>query len=163
MVDVGLVNFPFAFNTKFTFNLEQNRNKLFETNGSVSNLANGNAGAVPTTQPDANIYFHGTPYIHYEQKKLNDTFNKYVTKGLQSKRVLRTGIKPMPFQKTYEINTGIQSHIVEFKGAKKQFLFIEISQVYDKSEQHNTIYESHNAELAATHKIGFHSAQKPKE
>ena len=119
MVDVGLVNFPTAFNTKFTFNLEQNRNKLFETNGSVSNLANGNAGAVPTTKPHANIYFHGTPYIQYEQIKLNDTFNKYVTKGLQSKRVLRTGIKPMPFQKTYEINTGIQSHIVEFKGAKK--------------------------------------------
>ena len=56
----------------------------------------------------------------------------------------------MPFQKTYGINTGIQSHIVEFKGANKQFLFIEISLVYDKSEQHNTIYESYNAELAAT-------------
>ena len=107
LVDVGLVNFPTAFNTKLTFKLEQNRNKLFETNGSVPNLANGNAGAVPTTQPDVNIYFHGTPYIQYEQIKLNNTFNKYVTKALQSKRVLKTGIKPTPFQKTYEINTGI--------------------------------------------------------
>ena len=30
LVDVGLVNFPTAFNTKFTFNLEQNMTKLFE-------------------------------------------------------------------------------------------------------------------------------------
>ena len=101
-----------------------NRNKLFETNVSISNLANGNVRAVPTTQPDANIYFHGIPYIQYEQIKLNDTFNKYVTKALQSKRVPRTGIKPTHFQKTYEINKGIQSHIVEFKGANKQFSFI---------------------------------------
>ena len=35
-------------------------------------------------------------------------------------------------------------------GANKQFSFIEISLVYDKSEQHNTIYDSYNAELAAT-------------
>ena len=30
LVDVSLVNFPTAFNTKFTFNLEQNMTKLFE-------------------------------------------------------------------------------------------------------------------------------------
>ena len=40
---------------------------------------------------------------------------------------------------------GTQSRIVEFKGANKQFSFVEISLVYDKSEQHNTI-----AEVAAT-------------
>ena len=123
---------------------------MFETNGAVANLANRNAGAIPTAQPDADIYFYNTPYIQYEQIKLNDTFNKYITKALQSKRVLRTGIKPTPFQKTYEINVGTQSHIVEFKGANKQFSFIEISLVSDKSEQHNTIYDSYNAEVAAT-------------
>ena len=79
-----------------------------------------------------------TPYIQYEQIKLKDTFNKYVTKALQSKRVLRTGIKPTPFRKTFEINVGAQSHIVEFKGANKEFSFVEISLVYDKNEQHNT-------------------------
>ena len=99
LVDVGPVNFPTAFNVKFTFNLEQNRNKLFETNGAVANLANGNAGAIPTAQPDADIYFYNTPYIQYEQIKLNDTFNKYITKALQSERVLRTGIKPNHFKK----------------------------------------------------------------
>ena len=64
--------------------------------------------------------------------------------------MLRTGIKSTPFQKTFETNTGIQSHIVEFKGANKQFSFIEISLVYVKSEQHNSIFDSYNAELAAT-------------
>ena len=39
---------------------------------------------------------------------------------------------------------------MEFKGANKQFSFIEISLVYNKSEQHNTIYDSYNAELTAT-------------
>ena len=145
-----MVNFQPAFNTKFTFNLEQNRNKLFESRGKLANLAGGAAAALPTGQPDAHIFFHGTPYIRYEQIKLNDTFNKYVTKALRSKRVLRTGIKPIPFQKTFEVNTGIQSYIVELKRANKQLSFIEISLVYDKSEQHNTIYDSYNAESAAT-------------
>ena len=150
LVDVGLVNFPTAFNVKFTFNHEQNRNKLFETNGAVANLANGNAGPISTAQPDADIYFYNTPYIQYERIKLNGTFNKYVTKALQSKQVLRTGIKPTAFQKAFEINVGTQSHNVEFKAANKQFSFVEISLVYDKSEQHNTIYDNYNAELAAT-------------
>ena len=75
----------------------------------------------------------------------------YITKALQSKRVLRTGIKPKPFQKTFEINVGSQSHVAEFKGSNKQFSFLEISLVYDKSVQHNSIYDSYNAELAATH------------
>ena len=91
LVDVGLVNFPTAFNKKFTFNLEQNRNKVFEAKLKVDNI--------PTGQPDAEIYFHSTSYIQYEQIKLNDTIKKYVDKALQSKRVLRTGIKPTPFQK----------------------------------------------------------------
>ena len=90
------------------------------------------------------------PYIEYEEIKLNDTFNKYVTKALQSKWVLRTSIKPTPFQKIYEVNVGTQSHIVEFNGANKHFSLVEISLVYDKSEQHNTIYDSYNAEVAAT-------------
>ena len=150
LVDVGLMNFPTAFNVKFTFNLEQNRNRLYKTNGAAANLANGNPGPVPTAHPDADVYFYNTPYIQYEQIKLNDTFNKHVTKALQSKRVLRTGIKPTPFQKTFEINVGAPPHIVEFKGTNKQFSFVEISLVYDKSEQHNTIYDSYNAEVAAT-------------
>ena len=126
LVDAGLVNFLTAFNTKFTFNLEQNMTKLFEAITKIDNIL--------TTQPNAQIIFHSTSYIQYEQIKLNDNFKKYIDKALQSKRVLRTGIKPTPFQKTFEINTEIQSFIVGFKGANKKFSFLEISLVYDKSD-----------------------------
>ena len=57
---------------------------------------------------------------------------------------------PSPYLKTYEINTGIQSQVVELKGANKQFSFLELSSVYDKSDQHNTLYDRYNDELAAT-------------
>ena len=108
------------------------------------------AASLPTGQPDANVYWHAAPYIPYAQIKLNDTFNKYITKALQSKKVLKTGIKPTPFQKTFEVNVGSQSHVVEFKGANKPFSFLEVYLVYDKSEQHGSIYDSYNVEVAAT-------------
>ena len=147
---VGLVNLSTAFNVKFVFNLEQTRAKLFESRKKFPNTTAGANAALPTTEPDANVYFHAIPYLQYEQIKLNDTFSKYITKTIQSKRVLRTGIKPTPYQKSNEINTGSQFHVVEFNGTNKQFSFIEISLVFDKSEQHNNVYDSYNFELAAT-------------
>ena len=150
LVDLRLVNLPTAFDVKLIFNLEQKISKLFESKTKLANVGSA-AAALPTTGQDANVYWHTILYIQYEQVKLNDTFNKYTAKALQSKRVLRTGIKPTPFQKLFEINVGTQSHVVEFKGLNKQFSFLEISLVYDKSEQHNSVYDSYNAELAATH------------
>ena len=149
LVDLGLVNMPTAFDTKIVFNLEQNLGRLFESRKKLPNVGTA-AAALPTGSPDANVYWHAAPYIQYAQIKLSDTFSKYITKALQSKRVLRTGIKPIPFQKRFEVNVGSQSHVVKFKGANKQFSFIEISLVYDKSEQHNSIYNSYNVEVAAT-------------
>ena len=118
IVDLELVNFPVKFDTKFSLNLETNYTKLFESRRKVT--------AIPTTQPDAKIIFHSTPYIQYKQIKLNDNFRKYLEASLKSKRVLRTGIVLSPYLKTYEINAGIQSYMVEFKGANEQFSFLEI-------------------------------------
>ena len=146
LVDLGLVNLPTAFDTKFIFHLEQKLSRLFESKAKLANKTNGSAASLPTGDPDANIYFNSTPYIQYEIFKLNDTFDAYLRKALQSKRVLRTGIKPSPYQKSYEVNVGTQSVVVEFKGVNKQFSFLEISLVYDKSEQHNSVYDSYNAE-----------------
>ena len=119
MVDLGLVNLPTAFDTKFIFHLEQKLSKLFESKAKLANKTNGQAADLSTTDPDANTYFHSTPYIQYEIFKLNDTFDAYLRKALQSKRVLRTGIKPSPYQKSYEVNIGTQSVVVEFKGVNK--------------------------------------------
>ena len=150
LVDIGLVNLPTEFNINLTFNLEKTMGKLFETRKKIPNTTAGRAAALPTTVPDKSVYFYAIPYIQYEQIKLNDTFQKYVKKTINSKRVLRTGIKPTPLQKSYEINVGSQSHVVEFRGTSRQFSFIEISLVFDKSEQHNSQHDSYNFELAST-------------
>ena len=50
-----------------------------------------------------------------------------------------TGIKPTPYQKSFELVTGTQSRVVSFQGANKQFSFLSISLVYDKSDQHRSI------------------------
>ena len=92
LVDLGLVNLPTSFDTKLIFNLEQKLSKLFESKAKLPNKAGGGAADLPTTDPDANIYWNSIRYIQYELVKLNDTFDAYLRKELQSKRVLRTGI-----------------------------------------------------------------------
>ena len=150
LVDIGLINLPTEFNVKFTFNLEKTAAKLFETKAKLANKAGGQPADLPTDPPDASPYFYATPYLQYKQLTLSETFHKYISKVINSKRVLRTGIQPTPLQKTYEINVGSQSHVVDFTGASRQFSFVEIGLVFDKSEQHNNQYDSYNFELAAT-------------
>ena len=116
----------------------------------LPNTTGNKAAALSTTAPDASPYFYATPYLQYEQLTLSETFHKYISKIINSKRVLRTGIQPMPLQKTFEINVGSQSHVVDFTGASRQFSFVEIRLVFDKSEQHNSQYDSYNFELAST-------------
>ena len=48
-----------------------------------------------------------------------------------------------------QIREGQDSLNVEFLGSNKQFDWIEISIVPDKSDKHTTIYDSYNRELAA--------------
>ena len=48
----------------------------------------------------------------------------------------------------FEINTRTQPLNVNFRGLNKQIERIEISLVYDKSDQHQTIYDSYDVELA---------------
>ena len=54
-----------------------------------------------------------------------------------------------PIQKTYEIKKGSDSLSVEFLGANRQFDWIEISIVPDKSSKYTTTYDSYNREMAA--------------
>ena len=59
------------------------------------------------------------------------------------------GAQKTLIQKTYEIQKGSDSLNVEFLGANRQFDWIEISIVPDKSDKHTTIYDSYNREMAA--------------
>ena len=95
-------------------------NKLFKTNLKKTTIP---------SEPDAEIIFNLTPYLQYQQIVLNDNYRTYLETTMISEHALRTGIKETPYQKLCELNTGIQSFIVDFRGADKQFSFLEISLV----------------------------------
>ena len=59
------------------------------------------------------------------------------------------GAQKTPLQKTYKIKTGSDTLNVEFWGANRQFDWLEISIVNDKSDKHTTIYDSYSREVAA--------------
>ena len=60
------------------------------------------------------------------------------------------GIKPTPYQKSFELVSGTETCAVDFTGANQQLSFFAISLVYDESDQHRSINDSYNAELAST-------------
>ena len=45
---------------------------------------------------------------------------------------------------------GTESRAVNFHAANEQFSFLTISLVYDRSDQHRSVYDSYNMELADT-------------
>ena len=100
-------------------------------------------------EPGALTEFHDMPYIAYEELNLTKTMDIYLSGILRSEQALTMGLLPSPYQQEFEIATGTQSLTVTFKGAQRQFEWLEISLVYDKSYQHLTIYDSYDLELAA--------------
>ena len=136
---LGLVNFPHKIDTQFLFTLENNMNRLFETNAKAD---------VPN-ESDAQIIFHDTPYISYPQITLDDNFLAYFNGIFRFRDASRTGVISSPYQQSFETNTRTQSLKVNFLGLNKQIEWLEISLVFDKSDQHQTVYDSYNVELAA--------------
>ena len=59
------------------------------------------------------------------------------------------GAQKTLIQKTYEIKQGSDSLNVEFLGANRQFDWIEISIVLDKSNKQTSICDNYNREMAA--------------
>ena len=100
-------------------------------------------------EPDVAVLFTRAPFIQYEQILLDKNFRQHLKTIMVSKKIIRMGAQKTPIQKTYEIKTGSDSLNVEFLGANRQFDWIEISIVNDKSDKHTTIYDSYNRELAA--------------
>ena len=66
-----------------------------------------------------------------------------------SKKILRMRAQKTPIQKTYEINVGQHSLNIEFSASQRQFDWLELSIVYDKSDKHTTIHDSYNLDSAA--------------
>ena len=136
---LSLVNFPHKKDTRFLFTLEKNLNRLFETNAKLDYIPN----------EDAQIIFHDTRYISYPQITLDDNLLASLNAILRSRSPLRTGVILSPYQRSSEINVETQSLTVNFRGLNKQIEWLEISLVFGKSDQHQTVYSSYNVELAA--------------
>ena len=122
--------------------LETNMDKLFESRKVLAANA-----AIP--EVDAAINFTRAPFVQYEQILLDKNFRQHLETIMVSKKILKMGAQKTPIQKTYEIQKGSDSRNVEFLGANRQFDWIEISIVPDKSHKHTTIYDSYNREMAA--------------
>ena len=142
LIDLGLVNFLISFDTRYIFTLERDLNRLFQSKRKVNSAL----------EPNAKIIIFKTSFISYPEIQLNENFEAYFNSVLKSKTALRTGIQTMPYLQSFEINVGSQSLVVTFVRANRQFTFLELSLVYDKSDQHKTIYDSHNLEVG-TQKI----------
>ena len=143
LCDIGFVNTPIKFNTKWRLTFETNVQRLFESK------TNPTAAAGYPTSVNAKIILESGPYLLFYQFSLEDTYRAYFEGAMISNQVLRTGIKYSPYQKSYELVAGSQSKTFTFTNAFKQFAFLEFSLVFDKSDQHLNIYDSYNAETAA--------------
>ena len=110
LCDLGLVNQPVKFNTEWLITFEQNYQKLFQTK------ANRAHDALPTSV-DAKIILTATPYLLFKQFKLDDTYHAYLEGIMISNKVLRTGIKKTPYQKTYELIVGAKSRTITFESS----------------------------------------------
>ena len=75
------------------------------------------AAAIPD-EADALIQFHDRPYISYQEIPLTKTFDVYLSGILRSKTALRMGVLPAPYQQLFEINRGMPSSTVTFKGTQ---------------------------------------------
>ena len=107
--------------------------------------------AANTAIPDvhAEILFTRAPFVRYEQILVDENFRQHLETIMVSKKIVRMSAQKTPIQKTYEINTGSDSLNVEFLGSNRQFDWIEVSIVPDKSDKRMTIYDSYNRELAS--------------
>ena len=140
-IDLGLVSFPEKTDTKFVFTLESSMNKLFEYNAKVDSIS---------ALPDAQIIYHDMPFISYQQITMDKNFQVYFNAILCSKKALRTGVQFSCHQRSFEVNIGTQTININFQGGNRQFAWLEISLIYVKSDQHQTICDSYGVELAAT-------------
>ena len=141
ITDLGLCNFPIQTDTRFVITLERNLNKLFED---LTKRA-----AIPTTDPDASIEFFDRPYIAYQEIILTPTWESYLKDILKDQDGVRMGVLPNPYQQTFEVAAGAQTVSVDFQGASRDINWLEISLVYDKSVNNETVYDSYGLELAA--------------
>ena len=114
-------------------------NKLFEYTKKVRTILDS---------PKAQILSHDTPYIQYEQIRLEDKFRMYYEccqKKYSKWMFKRYPAKNCLNQQQVRRTTVLRS---EFVAANLQFNWLLILIVIDKSDEHQTIYDSYYMQLA---------------
>ena len=96
------------------------------------------------------MIWHDTPFIEYEQLRLNSNFRQYLETSVIPKKIFRMGTQKTSLQKWNELAVGAQSYSVEFIAAHKEFDWLEIFLVNDKSGQHKMVCNIFHAELSST-------------
>ena len=129
--DLGKINFPLKIDFRIKCHLDTDLKILFEPK---KVLAAGSA--LPS--PGAKIVFTKAPFIQYEKLLLDKNFREYLETIMVSKKILRMGAQKTPIQKTYEINVERESINIDFLGSNRQFDWLEISLVFDKSDKHTS-------------------------
>ena len=56
--------------------------------------------------PDAQILWHNTPFIQYEQIRLDDKFRMYYATALMSKKTFQVDVQKISYQKLFELGIG---------------------------------------------------------
>ena len=56
--------------------------------------------------PDAQILWHNTPFIQYEQIRLDDKFRMYYATALMSKKIFQVDVQKISYQKLFELGIG---------------------------------------------------------
>ena len=79
--------------------------------------------------PNALIQIYDRPYISCQEISLTKGADLYFTGILIPETALRQGILPSPYEQLFEVSTGTQDFICTFKGAQRQFGWLEI--LYD--------------------------------
>ena len=139
LCDLGKINFPTKVDLKICCTLQTGMKQHFQSKKKVAAI-----GA-----PNVQIVFARVPYLQYEQILLTKNFRQYLETIILSSKVLRMGIQKTLYKKTYKLQAGSQEFTVDFKVCDRQFDWLEISILYDKSDKHVRIYDSYNPECTA--------------
>ena len=137
--DIGKINFPFKIDSDIKCHLETKMKKLFESKKRVT----------PIGAPDAKTFFTKASFMQYEQFLLGKNFRQHIETIMLSKNILTMRIQKSPMQKTYERSIRSNSINVKFIRVNRQFDWLEILLIYDKSEERGAIYDSCNINLAS--------------
>ena len=79
-----------------------------------------------SSEPDTLIQFHNRPYIAYQKITLIQKFDIYFRGIITSETAVRMGVLPVAYQQLFEVNKGVQSLTVTFKGTQRQLEWLDI-------------------------------------